>query len=85
VFSSASESLIYGRNAAGVSLILLNRPGSAKICVSDLELGKKEVCLRTTQTRSAAFGVTVPELIKSLGRQVRVNSVGKAEVRWLFI
>jgi transcriptional regulator with XRE-family HTH domain len=35
--------------------------------VSDLEQGKKEVCLRTLQTIAKAFDLTVAELFKTVG------------------
>ena len=34
--------------------------------VSDLELGRKEVCLRTLQTLARAFDLTMSELLKGL-------------------
>jgi len=35
--------------------------------VSDLELGRKEICLRTLQTLVQAFDMTVADLLKSAG------------------
>jgi len=34
--------------------------------VSDLELGRKEVCLRTIQALAAAFDLTVSEFLKTV-------------------
>lgn len=34
--------------------------------VSDLELGRKEVCLRTINALATAFGISVSELLKSV-------------------
>ena len=34
--------------------------------VSDLELGRKEVCLRTIEALATAFDMTVSELLKSV-------------------
>lgn len=34
--------------------------------VSDLELGRKEVCLNTVQALAAAFGMTISELMKGV-------------------
>jgi len=34
--------------------------------VSDLELGRKEVCLRTLQTLAGAFDMTASELLKGI-------------------
>lgn len=35
--------------------------------VSDLEAGKKEICLRTLQTLAGAFGLSAAELLKGVG------------------
>ncbi|MGA2965355.1 MAG: helix-turn-helix transcriptional regulator [Terriglobales bacterium] len=34
--------------------------------VSDIEIGKKEICLRTMQAVADAFGLTLAELLKGL-------------------
>jgi transcriptional regulator with XRE-family HTH domain len=34
--------------------------------VSDLEHGRKEVCLRTLQTIARAFGLTISDLLKTV-------------------
>jgi XRE family aerobic/anaerobic benzoate catabolism transcriptional regulator len=34
--------------------------------VSDLELGKKEVCLRTIKALASAFGLSVSEFLKTV-------------------
>jgi len=34
--------------------------------VSDLEIGKKEICLRTMQSIAGAFGLTVAELMEGV-------------------
>jgi XRE family aerobic/anaerobic benzoate catabolism transcriptional regulator len=34
--------------------------------VSDLELGRKEICLRTLQTLATAFNLTAAELLKGI-------------------
>ena len=35
--------------------------------VSDLEMGRKEICLRTLQTLGLAFGLTAAELLRDVG------------------
>lgn len=44
-------------------LDLAEQAGISENYVSDLELGRKEVCLYTIEALSKAFGVTVPELM----------------------
>jgi transcriptional regulator with XRE-family HTH domain len=34
--------------------------------VSDVEMGKKEICIRTLQTIAKAFGISVSELLRGI-------------------
>lgn len=45
---------------------LAEQAGISENYVSDLELGRKEVCLRTIKALSDAFGVTVPDLMRDV-------------------
>jgi len=47
-------------------LDLAEQAGISENYVSDLELGRKEICLRTIETLSTAFGMTIAELMSSL-------------------
>lgn len=47
-------------------LDLAEHAGISENYVSDLELGRKEACLRTLQALAVAFGVTIPELTRGL-------------------
>lgn len=49
-------------------LDLAEQAGISENYVSDLELGRKEVCLRTIQALADAFELTIPELMKEIGR-----------------
>ena len=45
---------------------LAEHSGINVIYVSDLELGKKEICLRNLQVLAQAFGMELPELLHDL-------------------
>jgi transcriptional regulator with XRE-family HTH domain len=45
---------------------LAEQAGINENYVSDLEIGKKEICLRTLHVVAAALGVSASELIKDL-------------------
>jgi len=47
-------------------LDLAEQAGISENYVSDLELGRKEICLRTIETLSAAFGMTIADLMSSV-------------------
>jgi XRE family aerobic/anaerobic benzoate catabolism transcriptional regulator len=48
-------------------LDLAEQAGINENYVSDLELGRKEVCLRTLQTIADAFGIKIADLMKGIG------------------
>lgn len=45
---------------------LAEETGKHENYVSDLELGRKEICLRMLQTVAGAFGMTVVELLRGI-------------------
>jgi len=47
-------------------LDLAEHAGISENYVSDLELGRKEACLRTLRSLAVAFGLTIPELMRGL-------------------
>jgi transcriptional regulator with XRE-family HTH domain len=46
---------------------LAEETGMHENYVSDLEKGRKEICLRMLQTVAAAFGIKTSELLKDIG------------------
>jgi XRE family aerobic/anaerobic benzoate catabolism transcriptional regulator len=48
-------------------LDLAEQAGINENYVSDLELGRKEACLRTLLTLARAFGIKLDELLRGLG------------------
>ena len=48
-------------------LDLAEEAGINENYVSDLELGRKEVCLRTMQAIADAFGIKIADMMKGLG------------------
>jgi XRE family aerobic/anaerobic benzoate catabolism transcriptional regulator len=56
------------RNERGWRQIdLAEETGLHENFVSDLELGRKEACLRTLQVLAKAFDLTVADLLKTMG------------------
>lgn len=45
---------------------LAEQAGIHENYVSDLELGRKEICLRTLQTLAVAFEMTMADLLKNI-------------------
>ena len=45
---------------------LAEQAGINENYVSDLEIGKKEICLRTLQAIAAAFGLTIGQLMQGV-------------------
>ena len=52
-------------------LDLAEHAGISENYVSELELGQKEVCLRTQESLAKAFGVELQELFRGLGVSTR--------------
>lgn len=50
-------------------LDLAEQAGISENYVSDLELGRKEVCLRTLDALSRALATTIPELMKGVQKK----------------
>ena len=48
-------------------LDLAEEAGINENYVSDLELGRKEICLRTVQAIAKAFGIKIADLMKGVG------------------
>jgi transcriptional regulator with XRE-family HTH domain len=48
-------------------LDLAEQAGINENYVSDLELGRKEICLRTIQAVADAFGIKIADLMKGIG------------------
>jgi len=47
-------------------VVMAEKVGIDRSYISDMERGKKNVCLPTLETLSQAFGVTISQLLKGL-------------------
>jgi len=54
------------KNRGWRQLDLAEHAGISENYVSDLELGRKEICLRTIETLSQAFEMTITDLLSSV-------------------